>query len=843
MKFLRSRRGLAALAALILILFLFRPGVYRLRNRIGWSIGSAIGRRVSIDNVRVHILPRPGFDLEGLTIFDAPRFSSEPMVRAPEVSAAIRFRSLLRGRLEIATLSATEPSINLVRNDQGEWNLASLLERSQQVSTAPTESQPSFSRPSFPYLEATHARINFKVGQEKKSFALSDADVTLWQESENAWGARLSAQPTRTDLNLTDMGVVRVNATWHRAPNRADTPVQIAMEWRNGQLGQITRFFSGRDRGWRGSLTVQTSLSGNLNALQIESQMHIDDFRRYDIMSSGVPLSTLCSGRYNVFEHSIGDLACESAVGTGSVRFAGRAGFSNSQAGYDLTLALDKVPLTSAIQLLRQAKKGLPEDLEAAGRIDGMFHASGPRFDQLQLTGKGSVSGVGLSVNGGKEQITAAEIPLALSADERKTTSGSRSRKVPTADPPTAQVNIGPFAISSSSGAPLTAGGWVTPSGYRFFLRGKTEIRNVYRVAHTAGIQAFKPAASGFTTLDLAIAGSWAGFASPVVSGTAQLQDFRTGMRGLNPPIEIGTALIKLDPDQVSLQHIGARIGETRWKGSVTAPRNCQAENCIFRFDLTADQLTSGGIAEWITPKPARRPWYAILGSQDSSGKSPLLAIRATGTLHIGRIRMKNVEADQILAKAELDRGKITVTDIHGRLLQGSYQGRGVIDLSLQPPHYQWSGTLQNVSLAAVSTAMHDGWATGIGDARFEMTSSGSSASDLMSHLDGEVKFEVHNGTLVHLEISDAPRPFPVHLFAGRIQLKNGIWHLRAGKMESHDGIYQISGTASGIAGLNLTLVRGDDQSWNVTGSLVKPHVVPAARTQAKAGNKATGNR
>ena len=46
MNFLRSKRGLAAIAALLLILFLFRPGVHQLRNRIANSIGSALGRRV-----------------------------------------------------------------------------------------------------------------------------------------------------------------------------------------------------------------------------------------------------------------------------------------------------------------------------------------------------------------------------------------------------------------------------------------------------------------------------------------------------------------------------------------------------------------------------------------------------------------------------------------------------------------------------------------------------------------------------------------------------------------------------------------------------------------------------
>src|SRR5208282_319607 len=226
-KFLKSNRGLAVIAALLLILFLFRPGVYRLRNRIATSIGSALGRRVTIDNVHFHLLPRPGFDLEGLVIYDDPEFSAEPMIRAEEVSAAIRFRSLFHGRLEIATLSANEPSINLVRNDQGRWNLASLLQRNAQIPAAPTEKSSSATRPVFPYLEASNARVNFKLGQTKKSYALMNADVALWQDSENSWSARIQAEPVRTDFHLTDTGVVQINATLRRASTLRLTPPEI----------------------------------------------------------------------------------------------------------------------------------------------------------------------------------------------------------------------------------------------------------------------------------------------------------------------------------------------------------------------------------------------------------------------------------------------------------------------------------------------------------------------------------------------------------------------------------------------------------------------------------------
>ena len=149
------------------------------------------------------------------------------MIRAQDVSAAIRFRSLLRGRLEIATLSATEPSINLVRNNQGRWNLASLLERNAQIPAAPTAKGVYERRPAFPYLEAGHARINFKLGQTKKSYALMDADVALWQDSENSWSARIKAAPVRTDFNLTDTGLLQINATWQRASSLRLTPVQF----------------------------------------------------------------------------------------------------------------------------------------------------------------------------------------------------------------------------------------------------------------------------------------------------------------------------------------------------------------------------------------------------------------------------------------------------------------------------------------------------------------------------------------------------------------------------------------------------------------------------------------
>jgi AsmA protein len=872
----------------VLILFLFRPAVYHLRNRIAGSIGSALGRRVELDNVRLRLLPRPGFDLEGLVIYDDPAFSAEPMIRAQEVSAAIRFRSLLRGRLEIATLSATEPSINLVRSNGGRWNLASLLERNAQIPAAPTEKPASERRPAFPYLEASNARVNFKLGQTKKSYALINADVALWQDSENSWAARIKAAPVRTDFNLTDTGLVQINATWQRAQSLRLTPLQLTVQWRNGQLGQITKLLSGKDRGWRGGVNFTANLSGTPEALRIESQSAIEDFHRYDIVGSeSVRLGTACSGKYSVSTNTLADLLCESPVNGGMLRLQGDLAIATQVPVYDLTLSAEKVPIASVVRLLRQAKKQVPGDLTASGLLNAEFHATrdlsgfedAHQGSQPQWTGTGSATNVRLSSNAGnagKNEVALGTIPLALvGANGRETSQAAKPGhpKIQEKDqePAEPHLRIGPAVLAMNASAPVNAGGWISTSGYRFLLRGDVELKDLFRLEDVLGLPVARPAAEGAAKLDVSISGPWQGFATPIATGTAQLRNVHAEMLGLNTPIEIGSATMSLAPDAVGMQKISARTGSTHWSGGITAPRHCAAPgaapNCGFQFDLTADQLSTGDLAEWFTPHPAKRPWYRILNSSSNSNSdgaldsSPLLAIQAHGNLHVSRFGLNKVVATQVATQVEVDRGKITLTALRAQLLQGTHQGNWVIDLTNQDPsshdasapgtsaqilRYRGAGTLQDISLAQVgslpsntmgdttSDATNDAWIAGTADAKFEVEGSGGGFRDLLARSDGKLQFVMRNGSLPLVEIPGSPVPLPVHRFAGELRLKKGAWELAAGRLESRDGIYQVRGTASPGSGLDFVLTRGDEQSWTLTGTLAKPHVALGSRTVAR---------
>jgi hypothetical protein len=93
---------------------------------------------------------------------------------------------------------------------------------------------------------------------------------------------------------------------------------------------------------------------------------------------------------------------------------------------------------------------------------------------------------------------------------------------------------------------------------------------------------------------------------------------------------------------------------------------------------------------------------------------------------------------------------------------------------------------------------------------------------------DGKLQFTMRNGTFAHVEIPGAPAPLPVYRFSGNLRVKEGEWQLSAGKLESRDGIYQVSGTSSPGSGLDFIFTRGDEQSWNITGTIANPHAEPA---------------
>jgi hypothetical protein len=391
--------------------------------------------------------------------------------------------------------------------------------------------------------------------------------------------------------------------------------------------------------------------------------------------------------------------------------------------------------------------------------------------------------------------------------------------------------------LEVNTSSPASAGGWVSASGYLFFLRGDLELKNLFRLESVLGLPAARPAAEGDAKLDVSVSGIWQGLAAPNALGTAQLRNIRAETHGLNVPIEISSATVLLAPETFSMQKLSAQTGSTHWSGSISAPRHC-APACAFQFDLTADHLSGEDLAEWFTPHPAKRPWYRILNAGEPEGRSPLLAVRAGGNLHVARLELEKMPVTQIVTQMIVDRGKFSMTDLHAAMLQGTHQGNWTVDASVLPPRYRGNGTLQNVSLAQLGALMNDAWIAGNADGSFELDTLGEDFRELLGNSDGKLQFVMRNGSLMHVQTPGARGPLPVFRFAGDLRAKKGVWELSGGRLEARDGFYQVTGTAELKNGLNFVFTRSDEQSWKLTGTLTKPHVTLAnqevSRTEVK---------
>jgi AsmA protein len=256
---------------------------------------------VQLDGVTLHLLPVPGFTLQNFVVSEDPAFGAEPIIRANVVNVTLRPSSLWRRHVEFSSMTFEQPSLNLVRNAAGEWNVQSLLMHAASVSTAPTAQQRAGPEPRFPYIEATGARVNVKLGEEKKPFSLTEADFALWLTPPQEWRVRLVGKPTRTDTNISDPGTVKVEGSLRRAATMAEVPVDLTASWQGAPMGEASKLLTGADAGWRGNLSVEATLVGTLGAARLAVKMHMEELRRAEFVPAAtMDVRTECGGTLDV---------------------------------------------------------------------------------------------------------------------------------------------------------------------------------------------------------------------------------------------------------------------------------------------------------------------------------------------------------------------------------------------------------------------------------------------------------------------------------------------------------------------------------------------------------------
>src|SRR6185312_7412061 len=316
-----TRRILIAVAVVVLAIVLVPLiNLGRHHRTIADSLTRALGHSVTLGRVNLTLFPLPGLVIHDLEVEEDPAFGSEPLLKSPEVTVYARLSSLWRERLEISRIDLDNASVNLARDAEGRWNFSSLLLQSSRTATRPTAQRRPSATPRFPYIEFSGARINFKIGEEKKAFSFLNVDASVWLADANRWRIRFEAQPARTDLDLDleDMGTVKVNGSLTRAESLEELPLKLHLDWTGAQLGQASRLLFGEDSGWRGDLHAEADVTGNIDDLAMNSRLRVEDAHRLEFTPmSHFNIDTRCVAEYHHNERSVDNLTCLWPTGSG----------------------------------------------------------------------------------------------------------------------------------------------------------------------------------------------------------------------------------------------------------------------------------------------------------------------------------------------------------------------------------------------------------------------------------------------------------------------------------------------------------------------------------------------
>lgn len=323
----------------------------RLHNYLSAHLEKAFGRPVQVKHFNVEILPSPRIYATGVTVGDDPAFGYEYFLRAEHLTAGLRWSGFLRGHFEFGTLFLGQPSLTLVKNSQGRWNLEDWLPpaKSNTVENSrvygPSRAPAIANR--LEKIEFDDGRINFKNADSKQPFALTGVTGNVEQIAAGRWKLQLEAQPWRSGVALQSTGTLKVQGDIAGTSSRLQ-PASFTVRWDRVSLADMFRLLDGQDHGVRGTFALEATAKSGAppdGVLSGDTQGDVSDsvpgdwafslkaratqIHRWDLTerADNPKLTATLQGRWNVALRKISadQLLVETAVSNlrGSAQFGG----------------------------------------------------------------------------------------------------------------------------------------------------------------------------------------------------------------------------------------------------------------------------------------------------------------------------------------------------------------------------------------------------------------------------------------------------------------------------------------------------------------------------------------
>lgn len=342
----------------------------RFSASIKQSLEESLGRRVTFGKVFYRALPVPGFSVEDVTIDEDPAFGMEPFASRCGLEARLRIDKLLTGQIRFASLTLTDPSLNLVKRDDGSWNVVELVQRL----SAPRHLPLNF----IPAIQITNGRLDFKLGARKTIFYITGADISIYPENSGRVSLNFTGSPARTDRAGNGFGALRGSVNWLANPiANQSTPgnqLEANVTLLPSDLSEITTLIQGNDVGVHGTLSSNAKITGPLSALKVTGALRLQNVHRWDLLpSTGDDWRVPYEGTVDLVAHHL-DLRTLPQHQGEAVPAALQVKVNDflTTPAWTLMTSLNQAPLESLLPLARRMGFAVPAGVVLTGALDGV---------------------------------------------------------------------------------------------------------------------------------------------------------------------------------------------------------------------------------------------------------------------------------------------------------------------------------------------------------------------------------------------------------------------------------------------------------------------------------------
>jgi uncharacterized protein involved in outer membrane biogenesis len=383
------------------------------RGAIQAEVEKRLGRTVTLGDMHLGLLP-PRLQVRDLTIDDDPSFRTQkPFVQAHDLDLSVKLLSLLRGAINIDSLTLQNPSVELVRNQQSVWNFSSLGANSQTGSNSQSGSN----------NDLVLHRLSIQNGQLAVTDLSNGTPRTVYDHIDLTVRDFAPNKPFSFDAaaHLPGSGAQEIRLQGQAGPtvpnDMAATPFNGNLNLKQVGIADLQQFLkSPALTNTDGSLSGETKITSESGKVAALGQMKLENGRVRG-MDLGYPLSA----EYDLKDDLTSDLISLTKValkfGSTPLSLNGTVNLKPTPALLDLDARADEVSIAEAARLAASAGIGFAPGTNVNGRITVDIHARGP-MNKPALNG--SISGRDVEASGAdiRQPVQIKSVNLALTPNE-----------------------------------------------------------------------------------------------------------------------------------------------------------------------------------------------------------------------------------------------------------------------------------------------------------------------------------------------------------------------------------------------------------------------------------------